>query len=150
MEILITPLKKKDVALVAELEKKCFVSPWPLNQIVYEIEGNPCAKVFVAKDEEGNLLGYLDFMITFDSATIDRICVAEEYRKQGVAQKLLDKMVEICKKQKDKVEFVTLEVRVSNIPAITLYTKMGWQKVVVKPKYYDDGEDALYMIRSIL
>lgn len=150
MEIIISELKKKDIPDVAALEKECFISPWPLNQIAYEFKGNPCAKVFVAKDENGKLLGYLDFMITFNSATIDRICVSKDYRNQGVASKLLDKMVEVCKKQKDVIEFITLEVRTSNTQAINLYSKLGWQKIVIKPKYYDDGEDALYMMRNIL
>ena len=118
MEFEIRPLKKKDTEKVALLEAACFVKPWPLNQIAYEFKGNPCAKVFVAVDKEENILGYLDFMITFDSATIDRICVAEEYRNQGIAGKLLEKMVEVCKSQKDKVEFITLEVRLSNQKAI--------------------------------
>lgn len=150
MIINIAPLKKKDIEAVAKLESECFVSPWPLRQIAYEYSGNPCAKVFVAKDKNENILGYLDFMITFNSATIDRICVSKEARRQGAAIKLLDKMVEVCKKQKDVVEFITLEVRVSNVAAISLYSKLGWQKIVIKPKYYDDGEDALYMMRNIL
>ncbi len=150
MEYIIRPLKKKDIQAVADLEAACFVKPWPLNQIAYEFKGNPCAKVFVAVAPSGEILGYLDFMITFNSATIDRICVSSDYREQGIASKLLDKMVEVCKAQKEAVEFITLEVRVSNEKAIKLYQKCGWQKVVVKPKYYDDGEDAIYMIRSIL
>lgn len=150
MEYSIRPLKKKDVQKVAELEAQCFIKPWPLNQIAYEFNGNPCAKVFVCVDKQDNILGYLDFMITFNSATIDRICVTKEYRGQGIASALLDKMVEVCKKQKDIVEFITLEVRKSNENAISLYSKNGWQKVVIKPKYYDDGEDAIYMIRSLL
>ncbi len=150
MEFTIRRIKKNDIQKVADLEAACFLKPWPLNQIAYEYKGNPCAKVFVATDSENNILGYIDFMITFNSATIDRICVDEKYRGNGIASKLLEKMVEVCKKQKEVVEFITLEVRVSNKNAISLYSKNGWQKVVIKPKYYDDGEDALYMIRSIL
>ncbi len=150
MEFTIRRIKKNDIQKVADLEAACFLKPWPLNQIAYEYKGNPCAKVFVAADSENNILGYIDFMITFNSATIDRICVDEKYRGNGIASKLLEKMVEVCKKQKEVVEFITLEVRVSNKNAISLYSKNGWQKVVIKPKYYDDGEDALYMIRSIL
>lgn len=150
MEITIRPIKKNDIEKVAALEAACFVKPWPLNQIAYEFKGNPCAKVFVALDEDENIVGYIDFMITFNSATIDRICVDEKYRNNGVGSKLLEKMVEVCKKQKEVVEFITLEVRVSNKNAISLYSRNGWEKVVIKPKYYDDGEDALYMIRSIV
>lgn len=150
MDYSIRPLKKKDIEKVAILEANCFVKPWPLNQIAYEFKGNPCAKVYVCVDKDENVLGYLDFMITFNSATIDRVCVAKEYRNQGIASALLEMMVKVCKEQKDVVEFITLEVRRSNEKAISLYLKNNWQKVVIKPKYYDDGEDAIYMIRSLL
>ncbi len=150
MDITIRPIKKNDIEKVAALEAACFIKPWPLNQIAYQFKGNPCAKVFVALDENENIVGYIDFMITFNSATIDRICVDEKYRHNGVGSKLLEKMVEVCKKQREVVEFITLEVRVSNKNAISLYSRNGWEKVVIKPKYYDDGEDALYMIRSIV
>ncbi|MDD5884657.1 MAG: ribosomal protein S18-alanine N-acetyltransferase [Erysipelotrichaceae bacterium] len=150
METLIRALKKEDVPAVAMLESACFSTPWPEEQIEYERSGNPCAKVLVAVSKDGDLQGYLDFMITFDSATINRICVAESERHQGIATALLNRMVEIAKAQKEKVEFITLEVRASNETAHRLYQKLGWQDVTRKPHYYDDGEDAIYMVRSIL
>ena len=48
------------------------------------------------------------------------------------------------------VETVTLEVRESNLKAINLYTKNGYERVIVKPKYYSNGEDALYMVKRLL
>ena len=150
MDIRIRALKKEDVPAVAMLESACFSAPWPEEQIEYERTGNPCAKVLVAVSKDGDLQGYLDFMITFDSATINRICVAETERHKGIATALLQRMVEICQAQKDKVELITLEVRASNETAHSLYQKLGWEDVVKKPHYYDDGEDAIYMVRSIL
>jgi ribosomal-protein-alanine N-acetyltransferase len=49
----------------------------------------------------------------------------------------------------DLVESVTLEVRVSNKPATELYLKNGYKIVVVKSKYYKDGEDAIYMVKRL-
>jgi ribosomal-protein-alanine N-acetyltransferase len=59
-------------------------------------------------------------------------------------------MVGTCQKQKEPVSWITLEVRPSNQAACALYLKNGWQQVTIKKGYYPDGEDALYMVRSIL
>jgi [ribosomal protein S18]-alanine N-acetyltransferase len=143
-------MKESDVQAVANLEDACFAHPWPEKEIRYEITENPVAKIYVAVDKDDDIVGYLDFMITFDSATISRLCVISDQRRKGIAQLLLDKMVEVCKKQKEPVAWITLEVRSSNEGARKLYEKNGWQKIVVKPGYYDDGEDAVYMVRSII
>lgn len=141
-------IKESDVQAVANLEAASFLSPWPEEQIRYEMKENPCSYVYVATlDDE--VVGYLDFMITFNSATIDRICVNEVQRRKGIAQALLDKMVEVCKRQEDRVDYITLEVRMSNSAAIALYEKNEWMRITTKPHYYSDGEDALYMVRSL-
>lgn len=146
--IRIRKIKESDVQAVANLEAASFLSPWPEEQIRYEMKENPCSYVYVATlDDE--VVGYLDFMITFNSATIDRICVNEVQRRKGIAQALLDKMIEVCKKQEDRVDYITLEVRMSNKAAIALYEKNEWMRITTKPHYYSDGEDALYMVRSL-
>ena len=142
-------MKDEDVLAVTSLEMASFTEAWPEKEIRYELHENPVAKLYVALLGE-EVVGYLDFMITFDSATINRIAVNGAYRQQGIAQALLDKMVEVCRKQEDLVEFITLEVRSSNAAAIALYLKNGWKQVTVKKNYYTNGEDAIYMIRSIL
>ena len=66
-------------------------------------------------------MGFIDFMITFNSATISQVAVTKEYREQGIASKLLEKMYETLPSSgEDIVEFITLEVRESNLPARSL------------------------------
>lgn len=142
-------LNKEDAIDIVELEKSSFKNPWPFTQIEYELLENPCSKV-IGIYSDGVLQAYLDFMITFDSATINRIAVKEDARRKGLASKLLKKMEEICLANEDKVETITLEVRKSNVAAHSLYLKMGYQDITIKKMYYDDGEDAIYMMRSLL
>lgn len=142
-------LNKEDAFDIVALEKSSFKNPWPLSQIEYELLENPCSKV-IGIYSEGVLQAYLDFMITFDSATINRIAVKEDARRKGLASKLLKQMEKICLGKEDKVETITLEVRKSNIAAHSLYLKMGYQDITIKKMYYDDGEDAIYMMRSLL
>jgi ribosomal-protein-alanine N-acetyltransferase len=148
-DVTIRKMREEDVLAVSSLELASFTSPYPEKEIRYELKENPVAELYVAvKDEE--ILGYIDFMITFDSATISRIAVNDLARRQGIGQALLDKMVAVCKSQSDPVSFITLEVRPSNAAALALYTKNEWKPVTIKKGYYDDGEDAIYMVRSIV
>jgi [ribosomal protein S18]-alanine N-acetyltransferase len=150
MSIAIRQMEDKDVEEVVSLEASSFLHPWPRKEVLYELHENPCALVYVA-EEKGTIVGYIDFMITFDSATISRLAVAALTRKKGVGTLLLTRLLEICCAQKEEpVEWVTLEVRRSNEAALALYKKNGFREVTVKKGYYDDGEDAIYMIRSVI
>ena len=80
------------------------------------------------------VLGYANFLHVLDEGDIGNVAVAPEFRRQGVAAALLD------------LAFLTLEVRVSNAPAIALYRKHGFQTVGQRRNYYQKpDEDALLM-----
>lgn len=143
-------LEKADLDRVFEIEKECFINPWKYSDIEYELDGNPVNKFLVLESDE-EIVGFNDFMITFNSATISQIAVTKKYRRQGLATLLLDEMEKYFPKEgEDIVEAVTLEVRASNIPAFKLYEKHGYEVVVKKPHYYPDGEDAIYMVKRLL
>jgi [ribosomal protein S18]-alanine N-acetyltransferase len=137
--------QEKDFLSLLELEKACFSCPYNEDQMNYELYENPCSKIYVVVDEE-KVVGYIDFWITFDSATIARIAIDKIYRNRGLAGDLLVKSEEILKEE--HVEFYTLEVRKSNVAAIALYKKHGFALITVKHRYYENGEDALYMMKG--
>lgn len=134
---------------IEEIEKECFKHPFSTDDIYYELEQNPFAKVFILYDDEKNVVGYLDYWITFDSTTIARIAIKNSYKRMGYAICLLDFMEKELKKEKEKISMITLEVRASNIPAISLYLKKGFIKITTKSNYYTDGEDAIYMVKGV-
>ena len=137
----------KDIDSLFELEKKTFISPWTYSQFQYEIKENSFSKLLLIVNED-ELIGYIDYWIIFDQATINKICIKDEYRRQGLAQQLLD----ICFKEVKENEcmVITLEVRTSNEKAIKLYQKNGFDIVLTKPQYYSDGEDAYYMVKGVI
>ena len=141
--------KESELQSIAMLEAACFHDSWPLEQVIYEWKENPVANLYSATIDD-EVVGYIDFFITFDSASVARVCVASEYRRNGIAKALIEKMVEVCKKQAEPVENITLEVRESNEAAIELYKKNGFKTITKKKLYYSDGEDAIYMVRCIL
>ena len=137
---------EEDASILSEIETKYFPNPWTKEQFIYEIKENEFSKTIVATDD-GVVIGFLVYWILFDNAQICNICVEDEYRKKGIASGLFD----IAEKAfKDNECFsITLEVRVSNNPAIALYEKRGFSKVCVKKGYYKDGEDAYYMMKGV-
>lgn len=93
------------------------------------------------------IVGMAGFWVMVDEAHITTIAVRRAYQRQGIGERLLISIIEMAAKMNAKV--VTLEVRVSNVPAQTLYEKYGFQKVGLRRAYYtDNGEDALLMTTS--
>ena len=143
-------IEKADLDTVYEIEQECFINPWKRSDLEYELEGNPVNK-FLVIEKDGEIVGFNDFMITFNSATISQIAITKKYRRQGLGSILLKEMEKCFPKEgEDIVENVTLEVRASNVPAIKLYEKDGYEVVVKKPHYYPDGEDAIYMVKRLM
>lgn len=139
----------KDFEAVQEIENECFKEPYSTQELKYEFEENPVNKIIVA-EKDGKVVGFIDFLVTFNSATIMQIAVTKEFRGKGIATQLLAEMEKSFPEQLDDlVESITLEVRVSNQPAVNLYTKNGYKIVVVKSHYYKDGENAIYMVKRL-
>jgi len=140
----------KDFEQIYDIEQACFVEPYTREQLMYEFSENPLNKILVAYDED-KIVGFVDYMITFNSATISQIAVLPNYRKKGLGSKLLEEMEKSFPKEiDDVVETITLEVRGSNINAISFYKKNGYENVVIKKHYYKNGENAVYMIKRLL
>ena len=139
-----------DLYDVSLIENEAFIEPYKASDLLYEISENPLNTFLLAK-KSGVIVGFLDYMVTFNSATINQIAVKKAFRREGIAKALLNEMFNRFPKDiDDVVETVTLEVRVSNEAALKLYESVGFEKVLVKKNYYKDGEDAAYMIKRIL
>lgn len=138
---------RKYLKEIMEIENECFLEPFKEENIIYELEENAFSVFYLALENE-RVVGFLDFWITFDSSTVCQIAIRKECRNKGIASCLLNKMFNDLK-DKDVV-VSTLEVRTHNVSAINLYTKHGYFKEVIKPNYYSNGDDALYMIKGVM
>ena len=129
---------------VYELSKECFAIPWTLESINNELN-NPLAKYVIAQDlSTGEVVGFVGVWIIAGEGDITNIAVSSKYRKQGIASNLLIKLFDVCKTF--NCEDITLEVRVSNIPAQNLYKKFNFKEEGIRKEYYsDNGEDAIIM-----
>ncbi|MCI6330114.1 MAG: ribosomal protein S18-alanine N-acetyltransferase [Erysipelotrichaceae bacterium] len=131
------------------LQNECFRHPYTLKNMDDEYHDNPFSNfLFALYGDE--VVGYIDYLLTFNSATIMQICVDQKYRRKHIASLLLNEMENTFPKEgENRVDFVTLEVRKSNIAAQELYKKFNYELVTTKRNYYEDGEDALYMVKGV-
>lgn len=139
----------EDFDAVRAIENECFKEPYSDEDLHYEFEQNPVNKIIVA-EKDRKVVGFIDFLITFNSSTIMQVAVTKECRGNGIATQLLSEMEKSFPKEIDDiVETITLEVRESNEAAKNLYLKNGYKIVVIKSNYYKDGENAIYMIKRL-
>ena len=130
------------VGAVAKLEAMCFSCPWSENAISGELT-NPLSLWIVAVDNDC-VAGYVGSQSVMGEADMMNIAVAPEYRRQGIAESLVNALISQLKS--NDVHCLTLEVRASNDPAIALYQKLGFLQVGRRPNYYTaPKEDALIL-----
>lgn len=142
----IRDLMESDINKVMEIENLCFVAPWKKEDILRELKENKFATLLVAIINE-EVVGYVDFWVTFDSATICQIAVHPNYQRQHIGSLLLENVLKECYAKKALT--ITLEVRESNSKGINFYTKHGFNQFLVKPNYYSNGENAIYMMKGV-
>lgn len=143
-EIFITNMTKDDVESVVAIEEEAYGKHHWAKASFYDEMSNNLAKYYVAKTKDGEIVGYAGTWHIIDEGHVTTIAVKKDYLRNHIGEALIHKIVEDC--YKDKVKYLTLEVRVSNEPAIKLYEKYGFQSLGTRKGYYqDNNEDALIM-----
>ena len=133
-----------DAEQVHALEVRTFAQPWSLQSIRDEMERNACARYIVA-EENGAVVGYAGAWLIIDEGHITNVAVAESLRGRGVGTALMEKLMQYAANM--GVQYMTLEVRRSNLIAQKLYRRMRFIELGVRKRYYEDnGEDALLMV----
>jgi len=142
--IYVNPMQKSDVNQVAVIEELSYGNHHWARESFYSEINNRVAKYYTAKNEKNEILGYIGTWHIVDEAHITTIAVHPDVRRQHIADALIVKSLEDC--YNEFIKYITLEVRVSNIPAIKLYEKYGFKSLGTRKGYYqDNNEDALIM-----
>jgi ribosomal-protein-alanine N-acetyltransferase len=135
-------MNESHVSQIAQLEKLCFSDAWSERSIASELT-NKLSLWLVAVDGD-TVAGYIGSQTVLGWADMMNLCVAPDYRRQGIGEKLTAELERQLKE--NDVTCLTLEVRVSNAPAIALYEKLGFRQVGKRPRYYEKPrEDALIL-----
>ena len=139
-EAAVRRLAYSDLPGVISIERRSFPTPWSLAMFVLEL--SKPSGICLAATAGDELLGYLVCSRYDQVWHLMNVAVAPERRRAGIATGLIAQLVE---EGESRLPF-TLEVRVSNRPAIAMYERLGFRSAGVRPRYYqDNGEDALIM-----
>ena len=140
MSVIYRRMTLEDVPQVHAIELKTFHTPWSYQSFVDEMTTNKCARYIVA-EEDGKVLGYAGAWMIFDEGHITNIAVDESVRGKGIGAGVTKALMQYAANL--GVQYMTLEVRKSNLVAQGLYKKMGFIELGVRKRYYEDnGEDA--------
>jgi ribosomal-protein-alanine N-acetyltransferase len=133
-----------DLPAVLEIDRQSFPIPWPERSYRFELTQNPAADLFVAEDPDFEVVGFLGYWLIADEVHISTFAVRPGVRGQGIGEQLL--VAGLTTARERGAALATLEVRESNLPAIELYQKLGFESVGLRKGYYrDNGEDAILM-----
>ena len=142
-DIKIRRMTMADVDGVAAVEAATFPTPWSRDAFASEMS-NVAARYLVA-EKDGRVIGFAGAWIILDESHITNIAVLKDERGQGIGRQLTHGLMQYLSNL--GAAYATLEVRKSNIVAQNLYVSLGFIKLGVRKRYYEDnGEDALIMV----
>src|SRR4051794_27130475 len=139
-------LALSDLRAIEEIERRSYPTPWSRSMFAGELAkpSSICLGAFEADGEDGELCGYLVVSRYVDAWHVMNVAVDPAHRGRGIATMLLERLFELT--ANDARRGYTLEVRVSNATAISLYERLGFESRGLRRGYYTDNrEDALIM-----
>ncbi len=146
MAVKLRELNILDAKAVHRVAKKCFENPWSEKTIEDLAENANVSLIGAFRAEK--LLGFASLEWVLDEGALTEIAVLEEHRLEGIGKRLMEGLLKVSEEK--ELSFVTLEVRESNIPAISLYKKFGFEEVGVRKNYYKEPlENAVLMTKYL-
>ena len=143
MKFAIRKMTVEDVPSVIDLDHKSFSLPWPERSFRFELTANPASRCWVA-EFDGKIVGMIVVWLIIDEAHVATLATHPEFRRQGIAKKLLAHALRLMMDEGARSSF--LEVRESNFAAQEMYRKFGYEESGRRPHYYrDNDEDAILM-----
>lgn len=146
-------LKADELQQIAEIERKSFIDPYPLDFLELLFRLSPDLFIVAVEKSKTHLeiFGYTVAQVyELGQAQVGHIlsiAIKNEKRRKGYGSQLVQDLIQRLKMR--KCRDVILEVRVSNEAAIAMYRKLGFHDMDIIQGYYADGEDALVMVRNL-
>src|SRR5215203_3015681 len=144
----IHPLTEKHLKEVMRVNLRCFKKGENYTKHTFSFLLNePTTLSYRVSTPTEQIVGFVFVMTSQGTGHLTTVGVAPEHRRRGLAQKMLRHAEEAL--QNREIATVSLEVRVSNIAAQSLYRDFGYTIVQRLNNYYNNGEDAFLMIKSL-
>ncbi|XJZ27592.1 ribosomal protein S18-alanine N-acetyltransferase [Bacillota bacterium Lsc_1132] len=136
-------MREEDIDQVVEIEQASFTTPWSREAFNNEMKHNKFA-VYIVIEQSSRLIGYCGVWIVADEAHVTNVAILPEYRGKKLGEALMRNLMSVARDRGAKS--MTLEVRMTNYIAQSLYRKLGFRDGAIRKNYYTDNqEDALIM-----
>jgi ribosomal-protein-alanine N-acetyltransferase len=134
-----------DLGRIERIEQRAYRTPWSRSMFASELAKT--TSICLGAFEGEQLVGYIVNSRYVDAWHVMNVAVDPDYQRRGIATQLLERFFELT--GDDDGRGYTLEVRVSNADAISLYERLGFERHGIRRGYYTDNrEDALIMWRD--
>ena len=134
---------EEDLAEVVKIENRCHLTPWTNKNF---IDSYHAKNLFKVLKNENDIIGYYIALFALDECELLNITVTSEQQKNGFGELMLKDLFSECREV--NIVNIFLEVRRSNLLAIRLYKKNGFNEIGIRNNYYqnkDGKEDAILM-----
>lgn len=136
----------EDAKEIFAIEMECFSVPWSLDSIETELLNEDKKLYYVVEDANG-IVGYAGAWLVYDEGQITNIAIRPSARRQGFGAKLTSALIEECFKR--GMHEIFLEVRISNLSALSLYRKLGFTVKGMRKNYYSEPKEDAYIMSLI-
>ena len=136
----------EDAKEIFAIEMECFSVPWSLDSIETELLNEDKKLYYVVEDANG-VVGYAGAWLVYDEGQITNIAIRPSARRQGFGAKLTSALIEECFKR--GMHEIFLEVRISNLSALSLYRKLEFTVKGMRKNYYSEPKEDAYIMSLI-
>ncbi|MFF4773138.1 ribosomal protein S18-alanine N-acetyltransferase [Microtetraspora fusca] len=148
MTAVLRQMTTEDLPAVVEIERVTFpLDAWSEAMLRGEIDDQPRTRHYVVAVDGDKIVGYAGLAAAADQADVQTIAVLAGHRRSGIGAALLAEL--LAEAERRGAREVFLEVRSDNAPAQAMYERFGFERLGVRRNYYDDGTDAITMVRDL-
>ncbi len=147
MSFTVKKLSSEHLGGAAELEKLCFSAPWSEDSLAILCKEGGVGYAAIGEND-GTVLAYGGMLTVLDEGQITNIATHPEYRRRGLGEAVVRALIEYG--EQNGINVISLEVRESNVGAIALYEKLGFEKVGIRKNFYSSPrENGIVMIKNM-
>ncbi|HWP51018.1 MAG TPA: ribosomal protein S18-alanine N-acetyltransferase [Clostridia bacterium] len=147
MKFKVRPVTPDHIPGIAEVEKTCFAQPWSVQSLTAEL-AKENSVLFVALTSDSEIIGWAGLEHICGEGSVTNVAVLPQVRRHGVGEALVRAL--LAESIKLSLDWLMLEVRISNVAAVSLYQKLGFEPVGIRPNFYDfPREDAMLMRHTL-
>lgn len=138
-------MRRQDLSAVLRVENACYSNPWPLEIFIRQLDTAwATLALLYNEDDPDTTIAHVVYWIVHDELHLLNIAVHPQHQRRGLARVMMQHLFSVCALR--QLQYMTLEVRASNLAARTLYRSLGFEQLTVRRRYYtDNDEDAVVM-----